>query len=398
MKAIRAIVLVALIAAAAAVAASESAPLRTTDRLPGVDLTEGISQITGAAISPLLGVSTVGAWRYFRTPPSQRERLPWFCQPFFWGAGFFLVGLCLLKDVFGTAAPALVKKPLDMAELFENKLSALVASVAFLPFIAAQMAGPLADGHAVAQPAYVHAAYALPLQTAASPLSAYWIVLPLVIGAFIIVWLTAHAINVLITLCPFGFLDALLKLARFSVLSSVVVSYIVNPWLGAAVALAVIGIAAVLAPWAFRLTVFGTLLAIDTVLPARGARYARPDSPHAFLARRVGAVPVRTLGRLTRDERENTCFEYRPWLILGKRTVALPAGSLAISKGVLFPSLIHSAEGAAFASLVNFPPRYRGREAAIAARFGIAEVRDGTLVRGFRTIRAWFGYTLGLQR
>src|SRR5262245_50315967 len=125
MKALRIVLLVVLVGAAAALAAAETTQLRSTERLPGVDLTEGISQITGVAISPLLGVSALGAWRYYRTPASQRERLPWFCHPLAWGAGFALLALCFLKDTVGVATPALLKKPLDMAELFENKVSAL---------------------------------------------------------------------------------------------------------------------------------------------------------------------------------------------------------------------------------------------------------------------------------
>src|SRR5687768_10667588 len=108
--------------------------------LPGVALAEGISQITGVAISPLLGVSAVGAWRYYRTPAALRERLPWFCHPVAWGFGLGLLALCFLKDLFGTATPALLKKPLDLLELFENKVSGLVASAAIVPLIAAQMA------------------------------------------------------------------------------------------------------------------------------------------------------------------------------------------------------------------------------------------------------------------
>ncbi|MCB1076664.1 MAG: hypothetical protein KDM64_02450, partial [Verrucomicrobiae bacterium] len=44
--------------------------------LPGVGLARGITQLTGVAISPMLGVSTVGAWHYFRTPESLRKDLP----------------------------------------------------------------------------------------------------------------------------------------------------------------------------------------------------------------------------------------------------------------------------------------------------------------------------------
>ena len=59
----------------------------STDRLPGVDLAQGISQLTGVAISPLLGVSAVGAWRYHHTPEASRHLLPWFCSPYAWGLG-----------------------------------------------------------------------------------------------------------------------------------------------------------------------------------------------------------------------------------------------------------------------------------------------------------------------
>ena len=45
---------------------------------PGVELARTISEITGVAISPLLGVSTVGAWRYFHArTPQQLAHLPW---------------------------------------------------------------------------------------------------------------------------------------------------------------------------------------------------------------------------------------------------------------------------------------------------------------------------------
>ena len=275
-------------------------------------------------------------------------------------------------------------------------MSALIASVAFLPFLASQMASPLASDHAALQPAapYLQVASVLPLESTDPTFSAYWIVLPLCIVAFLVVWLTAHAINVLIALCPFGFIDALLKLFKFFLLSSVVVSYVVSPYFGAAVSLAVICVAAVLAPWAFRLTVFGTLLAMDTILPSRGRPRADVECPHVFLACRVSGVPVRTLGRLTRDAERTTRFEYRPWLVLTKRTIALPQGSFAVSTGAFFPSLLHSVDGSAFGTLFHFPPRYRGGETAIAAQLGISDIRDGALVRSFKSVRAWLRHAL----
>jgi hypothetical protein len=85
--------------------------LPSTARLPGVDLAEGLTQITGVAISPLLGVSTVGAWKYFHTPEARRAQLPWFCRPYVWVTAFCLLGLCFLKDFLGRPPLLLLKSP-----------------------------------------------------------------------------------------------------------------------------------------------------------------------------------------------------------------------------------------------------------------------------------------------
>ena len=115
-------------------------PLAVTEnQLPGVAMAQGITEITGVAISPLLGVSSVGAWQYFQADAAIRDELPWYCQPWAWGTGFAILAMIFFKDTLGAAAPGILKKPFDMAELFENKASALVASAAFVPLVAREM-------------------------------------------------------------------------------------------------------------------------------------------------------------------------------------------------------------------------------------------------------------------
>src|ERR1017187_9954272 len=110
----------------------------TKPATPGVELANAISIITGTAISPLLGVSAVGAWKYFHAQtPQQRARLPWFAQPWFWIPAFVLVTACFLKDTVGITAPRLLKKPLDVADAIEHKISGLIATGAFVPLIIA---------------------------------------------------------------------------------------------------------------------------------------------------------------------------------------------------------------------------------------------------------------------
>ena len=377
---------------------SPSAPISTnlpsTDRLPGVDMAEGITQITGTAISPLLGVSSAGAWRYFRTPTTQRGSLPWYCHPGVWGFGFLLLGACFLKDMLGTVAPPLIKKPLDMAELFEDKVSALVASIGFVPFIAVQMAQHFDATQAhFSQSADLHYASIIPIASVTFDLRLLFI--PLGILAFLVVWMTGHAINVLIALCPFGLIDTLLKIFKMSILGLVVLSYIINPYLGAAISLFIVVAAAMLAPTAFRLTVFGTMFAGDTIIPWRARRHATPTEAHAFIARPLSGVPIRTYGRIARSSDGTVCFSFRPWLILPRRTIQLPAGTLAISKGIYFPSLLHGSESADTCSrIILFLPRYRSHEQTIADYFEISDIRDSTLSKGFKAAKDWLMETL----
>jgi len=68
----------------ARVASTNSATLSTTrPESQGVKAAEALSTITGVAISPLFGVSAVGAYKYWKTDPDRRATLPWFAQPWF---------------------------------------------------------------------------------------------------------------------------------------------------------------------------------------------------------------------------------------------------------------------------------------------------------------------------
>ena len=104
---------------------------------PGVEMAQAVSTITGVAISPLLGASAVGAWKYFATNgQAARDKLPWYAQPWFWAPALLIVGICALKDVFGMAVPAPLKKPFDVLETISHKVSGLVAIGAFVPLVA----------------------------------------------------------------------------------------------------------------------------------------------------------------------------------------------------------------------------------------------------------------------
>ncbi|HWI60164.1 MAG TPA: hypothetical protein VNZ22_23265, partial [Bacillota bacterium] len=207
-----------------ALAARDRSP-QTWDSSTGIRAAHTLSLITGVAISPLLGVSSVGLYHWWKTPAGQRANLPWFAQPWFWIPALLVVALVAVKDIFGTAAPTVLKKPFDVAETVENKFSGLIAAGAFVPWVVSLLAhgsgsqGLLLPATSSSGPV---------LSTIDGPMLASALVGPVAILVFLVVWLAAHTINVLILLSPFTTLDTALKVFRMGLLSLVVATAALN--------------------------------------------------------------------------------------------------------------------------------------------------------------------------
>ncbi|MEW6306324.1 MAG: hypothetical protein AB1705_22895 [Verrucomicrobiota bacterium] len=359
-----------LLAVTLVVHAAQPAPATKAEKpAPGVEAAQTISMITGVAISPLLGVSAVGAWKYFDAPKEKRKDLSWFAQPWFWIPGLLLVTAAFLKDTLGLAVPTALKKPLDVAEAVENKISGLVATGAFVP-IAASIFGSLTqEAQFIADPGY--AAF-----NATALLNVVFV--PFAMIAFVIVWISAHAINVLILLSPFATVDAALKSFRLFLLSTVTVTSFVDPYVGAVWSLIIILICYFLAGWAFRLTVFGTTFAFD-YFTFRRTRFL-PDSKEnwMFLAREIGKTPIRSYGRLSRNEKGEFIFRYRPWLVFPERVLTLPPGQYAVGRALMCPELV-LVESGDTKTILLMPPRYLTHEEHVARAYQL-EVRDVGLI------------------
>ncbi|MBN2508089.1 MAG: DUF3472 domain-containing protein [Verrucomicrobia bacterium] len=351
---------------------------------PGVQAAQAISTITGVAISPLLGVSAVGAWTYLRAAPEERARVPWYGRPWFWIPGLLVVGVCFAKDVMGPAVPLALKKPMDAIELFENKLSGLIVAGAFVPLVATVFQAVSSEGAW-----FPGAGLAM-----ADPRSLVnLLTVPVAIACFGLVWMASHVVNVLIVISPFATLDAALKSARFFLLSTVAATAFADPYVGAAWSVVLVVAAYFLAGWSFRLTVFGSVFAFD-LLTLRHKRFApKPGRTWAFTARKLGTVPVRTYGRLTPGQ-DRLTLRYRPWMVLPARTAILPSGPYVMERGLLNPGVIQD-DGGKHRSLVLLPPRYRTHERAVTESLGLGDVRDAAIVRGMRAVWQWLKALLG---
>lgn len=376
MRAVRAILCALLLAGAAASGAAPERPAEPAP-LPGVALARAVSETTGLAISPLLGAGAYGAYRYWRTAPELRDRLPWYARPWFWVPALLLVGLAALKDLWGTGTPAILKKPLDVAELLENQLSGLLVGGAIVPLLLLTPAGaPDSSLSAGMGPL----AWIEPLSWAgnAALLVVLWVM-------FAGVFLVFHAIQVLIVLSPFGVVDLMLKIARAGLLGTVVAAAWVHPWLGALWSLVIVLVCWWVAGWAFRLTILGTVLSWDLLSGARTRFTVKEPGPILFLAQRVGGVPVRTAGRLVRTDSGGWLFRYRPWGLGPCREVPLPEGRYEVGRGLVFPELLRL-QGDEARSVGWWPPRCRGHEADLCRFYRLDGVRDTVWRRAW----SWF--------
>jgi len=356
---------------------------------PGVEMAQALSTITGVAISPLLGVSAVGAWQYYQAAtPAQRAKLPWFAQPWFWVPAFLIVALCALKDVFGIAMPALLKKPFDVLETIEHKVSGLVAIGAFVPLVATVFRSAGANVPAPLNLSGTGGGFV-------AVIDASWLgnalAVPVMMWVFLMVFLASNAINILILLSPFPIVDAGLKLFRLVALGTVVATSFISPWLGAFWSLVIILIAWFLAGWSLRLWHYGMVFIWENCT-RRSRRFSvEPSGNWMFLGRKINRAPIRTYGKFLRNAQGALVFNYRPWFVLSERTLEFPPGTYAVGQGLFYSEIVR-VEGGRSSSVMLLPPRFRSHEAELATILGLTGVRETGLRAAWSWLAEWAGF------
>ncbi len=376
-------------------AATSSNKGEAKGKTPGIELATLASQVTGIAISPLLGVSGVGAYQYFKAhTPEEKAALPWFAQISFWLPALLLVGVCACKDSIAAVIPPGLKKPLDVAEALENKVSGLVAAGAVIPSVVALGSKMIMNSSSLEPHSAVLSGVGM-IQIGAFDMS--WLLtllmVPLSIAVFAVVWVVGHAINVLILLSPWGGLDTALKAMRTSVLSLVVATAYIDPVVGATVSVVIIIISYFMAGWAFRLMVFGSEFTWD-FFTFRSRRFALlADGNKLFTAREISGVPMRTYGRLFQEAEGKLILRFRPWLVLPERSVEIPREGLVVGKGIFFSEVLgfdKAKDGTD--TLLLLPPRYRGHEELFARTYHISGQCDVGLRKAWGWIKEAFGF------
>jgi len=357
------------------------------------------STLVGVSISPLLGMSALGAYHYYMTPENKRDRLAWHTSPVFWGPLLVILIAFVLKDSAKTILPIPkpVLVPLDALEAIENKVSGLIALPVVLSMIsshesvntaalALQKLGlslfPMAcAGDGVVQASVLSDPIALAKFPVVAILASF---------CFFLVWLVSHTINILILLCPFATIDFLLKMFRNSVIALLIGASFMNPYLGLFVSLLIVVFSYFVASWSFRLMVFGSIFSFD-ILSGKSKKYDGQDSEiMAFAGKDLPNVPSMSYGTLKKGKESLLEFTYNPWLFFPSRTVLTqePGRSYEIGKGALGPVIMKPDQNSCFI-LFRLRPRYKSHEQHLADILGIDSIRDMGVLRGIREGWRW---------
>jgi hypothetical protein len=142
--------------------------------------------------------------------------------------------------------------------------------------------------------------------------------------------------------------------------------------------------------------VFGSVFTWDFVT-FRNSRFTLdPELNWMFTAREIGKTPIRTYGELGRGPQGELVLAYRPWLLLPRRTVALPAGKYAVGRGLFYSEVIEL-DGDSAPPLMTLPPRFRSHEEELSSIYMLAGVQDVGMVKGFKAFWSWLKELLGFR-
>jgi len=335
-------------------------------------------------------MGALGAFKYCWADERQRADLEWFCNPWVWGIALALGALLAVKST-GKVALGPLTAPLDSVEHALRHTAMPIAGIsAALPVSLKAISAyeSALNFPAVGAGSVMHASL-VPVES----LPGWGLAIAITVGLFSVVWMTFNAIDTLAMLCPFGPVELITRMIKCSVLVVILASTVISPVLGLLVCAIIILVSTKVAGWAYRLTVFGLVLMHDLILPRAAQRAVDTQNPHAFVKCKRLQIPARTYGRL-KYENGALSFRYRPFFFTPTKSVELPPNPRYIVKGFFVDAIndsdVNQTTGKSKKLCrIMLPPRYRRHEEALSHSLGIQEIRDSTLLKGWKAFKLW---------
>ena len=337
------------------------------------NFTHTLAILTGTAVNPLFVTSAVGIYEYYSTPQEKRDQLPWF-----YSSWFLILCISLVVIAFLISIPSSVTNlpPTISAfvELCNKKIGLLMTTPIILDMVTtnAKLLAENVHSKLTADSVYFHASF-IPTEFLSAIPSTIWLILivPMLLFTFFTIWFLNYVFDILIFLCPFGWVDLCLKIARgifFAILLAVAIFF---PQLTFGLFLIVAIISILLLGWSVRWVVMGIIFLKDFLF--RNENVFNEKSIIAFSNSSIG-IPSRCFGRLTNNEGQIR-FLYRKFFLFPK-AVTIKSTELLLKKGFLFSKITNDRN-----AIGILPPRYQNVSEQIQNLLNIQRIEDKSQIK-----------------
>jgi hypothetical protein len=374
--------------------------------LNGEMIASEISKATGFAISPILGISVLGAYTYYTTPVEERDQVPWHASPKFWGPLLIVLLGIILKDSSKIALPKIIIMPLDAIEtLLEKNVSAVLGLMVILSSVTGRGVEQLRlAGHDVNFTLLSSAYAAEGVNNIAAATSSGLVELSIlsltVTVVFVLVWVVSQSFNFLMFLSPSSWLDLVLATFKNSTIALLVGAHLINPFLGLFVSGVIILISLFLFARSYRFVIFGTIFSSDILFSKSRKHEIESGRIKVFAGSVLTDVPSLSYGSLATQD-SKLVFHYRPWLCMPLKSITTPYDCDQCEAGIGTLSPVIITTGKNFntnLTLFRLRPLYHSHEKRIAELLGLKGVRDVAFGKTIRDGYRWLKEQLGLAQ
>ena len=342
------------------------------------EIAQKVALLTGTAINPLYVVGAVGLYKYYNTSAESRSELPWIYSPWF-------LTTCLVLALIATFPGLLnfINLPPQISKIFDlvSKKIGLAITAPFVIDNIIAIAKDIADGAQIAFNAnqtYVFASF-IPLEWFPQTSNIFWyiVIIPMLLFVFFAIWLLNYVFDVLIFLCPFGWIDVGLKLLRVIFYAVLLATTIYFPQLVFVIVIPIAFISVLLIGWSIRRAVMGLVFLLDFV--NRKKEISVTEKGIAVFSAAFWGVPNKCYGRLLAYEGKLR-FSYRKFFIF-RKSKTIDTSELVLKKGFLYSNLYNKNN-----FICSLPPRYQKNTTKVQAHLGILRIEDSALKKGLKGI------------
>lgn len=353
--------------------------------LRAVALAEGMTQLSGVAVSPLFGLSLIGVIDYFRWDPARGPR-PTHANPWIWGSALAVMVLSIIAGSITFALPWPGNLIVGAIRNLEAHVAGLVAAGILIPTLSSTLT---AAGVSLSDAQQFTGSGAGQLQAGFLGWLGESALTLALFAMYMAIRVVSLVFDALIMISPFVLVDSILRSIRtafvaigFVLLQGIMAVPTVGPWLVLAALAVFLFLCFRISGWCVRFNLFATSCAWD-ILTLRWWRVRPQAGPlRAFVATGEFGPAVRTRGtvHIGRDAVE---FRWKPWFILRERSVQVDLNGSAFIRGIAYSSIVKDHDERERSELLLLPPRYLTHHEALADRMQI-DVGDGAIRRGIR--------------